>query len=135
MVNEKKVRLMTQLALDETKYCRAEIAEAGYYRSDYIRSHTLRVIWGSTLSYLLIIALIALYHMEYLLLNLVKLDYRSLVLIAVGIYVGCITVSVVIAVIYYSNRYKKNRRKLKAYLADIKKLEEFYAEDQEGESL
>ncbi|MDE6853075.1 MAG: hypothetical protein K2J67_11445 [Lachnospiraceae bacterium] len=134
MVNEKKGRLMTQLALDETKYCRAEIAEAGYYRSDYVRSHTLRVIWGSTLSYLLIIALIALYHMEYLLLNLVRLDYHSLVLVAVGIYVGFLTVCMVIAVIYYSNRYKKNIRKLKAYLADLKKLEEFYAEDQEGDT-
>lgn len=134
MVNEKKVRLMTQLALDETKYCKAEIAEAGYYRSDYIRSHTLRVVLGSTLSYLLIIALIALYHMEYLMLNLVRLDYRSLLLVTVGIYVGFLTVCVVIAVIYYSSRYKKNRKKLVAYLSDLKKLEEFYAENQEGES-
>lgn len=134
MVNEKKVRLMTQLALDETKYCKAEIAEAGYYRSDYVRYHTLRVVLGSTLSYLLIIALIALYHMEYLMLNLVRLDYRSLLLVTVGIYVGFLTVCVVIAVIYYSSRYKKNRKKLVAYLSDLKKLEEFYAENQEGES-
>lgn len=124
---------MTQLALDETRYYEKEIAEAGYYRSDYIRTHTLRVIWGSTLSYLLIIALIVLYHMEYLLLNLVRLDYHSLVLIALGVYVGYITVCVVVSILYYSNQYKKNRRKLKSYLYDLKKLEEFYAEDQEGD--
>ncbi len=133
MVNEKKVRLMTQLALDETKYYEEEIAEAGYYRSDYIRTHTLRVIWGSTLSYLLIIALIVLYHMEYLLINLVRLDYHSLVLIALGVYVGYITVCVVISILYYSNQYKQSRKKLKSYLYDLKKLEEFYAEDQEGD--
>lgn len=124
---------MTQLALDETKYYEEEIAEAGYYRSDYIRTHTLRVIWGSTLSYLLIIALIVLYHMEYLLINLVRLDYHSLVLIALGVYVGYITVCVVISILYYSNQYKQSRKKLKSYLYDLKKLEEFYAEDQEGD--
>lgn len=133
MVNEKKVRLMTQLALEETKYCKTEIAEAGYYRSDYIRSRTLHVLLGVTLSYLLIIALIVLYHMEYLLLNLVKLDYRSLVLIAVGIYVGLAVVCIAAAIIYYSNQYKRNRRKLRIYMAGLKKLEEFYAEDQEGD--
>lgn len=133
MVNEKKVCLMTQLALEETKYCKAEIAEAGYYRSDYVRSHTLRVLLGVTLSYLLIIALIVLYHMEYLLLNLVKLDYHSLVLIAAGIYVGLIVVCMLVAIIYYYNQYKRNRRKLKTYMAGLKKLEEFYAEDQEGD--
>lgn len=135
MVNEKKVRLMTQLALDETKYYPEEIAEAGYYRSDYIRTHTLRVIWGSTLSYLLIIALIVLYHMEYLLLNLVRLDYHSLILIALGVYVGYITVCVVVSILYYSNQYKQSRKKLKSYLYDLKKLEEFYAEDQEGDGI
>lgn len=124
---------MTQLALDETKYYEKEIAEVGYYRSDYIRTHTLRVIWGSTLSYLLIIALIVLYHMEYLLLNLVRLDYHSLVLIALGVYVGYITICVVVSILYYSNQYKQSRRKLKSYLYDLKKLEEFYAEDQEGD--
>lgn len=133
MVNEKKVRLMTQLALDETKYCKAEIAEAGYYRSDYIRSHTMHIISGVTLSYLLVIALMILYHMEYLLLNLVRLDYHRLVLIAAGIYVGIIVASALIAIIYYSGQYRQNRRKLRIYLADLKKLEEYYAEDQEGD--
>ena len=44
MVNEKKVRLMTQLALDEKRFYKDELDESGYFRSDYIRSNTLKVL-------------------------------------------------------------------------------------------
>lgn len=54
MVNEKKVRLMTQLALDEKRFYKDELDESGYFRSDYIRSNTLKVLLGYSISYLLI---------------------------------------------------------------------------------
>ena len=41
MVNEKKVRLMTQLALDEKRFYKDELDESGYFRSDYLRPNTL----------------------------------------------------------------------------------------------
>ncbi len=133
MVNEKKVRIMTQLALDETKRYRQEIDEAGFYHADYVRYHTLHILWGVSLSYLLGICLVALYHMEYLLLNVVRLDYRSIGLIALGIYVGIFVLCLIGSVLYYSAKYKKNRKKLKIYMARLKQLEEYYAEDQEGD--
>ncbi|MDO4167699.1 MAG: hypothetical protein Q4D32_09875 [Eubacteriales bacterium] len=132
MVNEKKVRIMTQLALDETKRYKQEIDESGYYHADYVRYHTMHLLWGVTLSYLLGICLVALYHMEYLLINLVKMDYRSIGLIALGIYVGMFVVCLIGSILYYSAKYKENRKKLKIYMARLKQLEEFYAEDQEG---
>lgn len=133
MVNEKKVYIMTQLALDETKRCKTEIEESGYYRSDYIRSHSMRVLWGVSMSYLLGIGLIALYHIEYLFVNVVKLDYRSLGFIALGIYVGVIIVCLTGSVMYYSAKYKKSRKKLKIYMSRLKQLEDLYAEEQEGD--
>ena len=54
MVNEKKVRLMTQLALDEKRFYKDELDDSGYFRSDYIRSNTLKVLLGYSISYLLI---------------------------------------------------------------------------------
>ena len=59
MVNEKKVRLMTQLALDEKRLYKDELDESGYFRSDYIRSNTLKVLLGYSISYLLIMGLVA----------------------------------------------------------------------------
>ena len=51
MVNEEKIRIMTQIALDEEKRYKTEIEESGYYKSDYIRAHVISVVWSLTVSY------------------------------------------------------------------------------------
>ena len=53
MVNEEKLRIMTQIALDETKRHKTEIKEGGYYKLDYIRAHIISVVWNLTLAYVL----------------------------------------------------------------------------------
>ena len=45
MVNEEKVRVMTGIALTETKYGREEVKEGGYFRSDYIRFRVTSAMW------------------------------------------------------------------------------------------
>lgn len=134
MVNEKKVRIMTRLALDESKRYKQDIEVAAYYRSDYIRSRTIRVFWGVSMSYILLLALIVLYHMEYLFVNVVKLDYRSLGFIVLSIYASLIILCLLISVMYYSAKYTKSRKHLRDYMGKLKELEEFYEEDQEGEN-
>lgn len=132
MVNEEKVRIMTQIALDETKNCKEEIRESGYYRSDYVRIHTLKVMWAYTISYLLVLMLVALYHLEYLFVNIVRLDYRSLGAVILGLYVSMMMVCILISTLYYSAKYKKDRRKLKTYFSKLKFLEEYYMKSREG---
>ena len=44
MVNEEKIRIMTQIALDEEKKYKTEIEESGYYKSDYIRAHVISAV-------------------------------------------------------------------------------------------
>ena len=83
MVNEEKVHIMTQIALDETKKCKDQLHEGGYYKSDYIRSHTISAVWNITVSYLLVLFLIALYFSDYLFVNVVRLNYLQL-----GIMIG-----------------------------------------------
>lgn len=132
MVNEEKVRIMTQIALDETKNCKEEIGESGYYRSDYVRIHTLKVMWTYTISYFLVLILIGLYRLEYLFVNIVRLDYRSLGAVVLGFYVGMMMVCIVLSTLHYSAKYKKNRKKLKTYFSKLRLLEDYYARSREG---
>ncbi len=134
MVNEKKVRIMTRLALDETGRYKKDIEAGAYYRSDYVRSHTVRVFWGVSMSYLLILGLVALYHMEYLFVNVVRLDYRSLGFAILGIYISLLVLSLLVSILYYSAQYTKSRKHLREYIAILKELEEFYDENKEGEN-
>lgn len=132
MVNEEKVRLMSKLAVDESKLYKEEIEESGYYRSDYIRTHTMKVLWAYSLSYLLLLGLIALYHLEYLFVNVVRLDIRELALVIGGIYTGILIVVIMFCVLYYSAKYTRSRKNLRVYMAQLKELEEFYAKSKEG---
>ena len=132
MFNEEKVRLMTKLAIDETKLYKEEIEQSGYYRSDYIRAHTMKVLWAYSLSYLLLLGLLALYHLEYLFVNVVRLNIRELALVIGGIYAGILIVVIMFCILYYSAKYTRSRKDLRVYMAQLKELEEFYAKNKEG---
>ncbi|MCH5266750.1 MAG: hypothetical protein J1E62_00285 [Lachnospiraceae bacterium] len=132
MVNEEKVRLMTKLAIDETKLYKEEIEQSGYFRSDYIRAHTMKVLWAYSLSYLLLLGLVALYHLEYLFVNVVRLDIREMALLIGGGYIGILIVVIMFCILYYSAKYTRSRQNLRVYMAQLKELEEFYAKSKEG---
>lgn len=132
MVNEKKVRLMTQLALDEKRFYKDELDEGGYFRSDYIRSNTLKVLLGYSISYLLIMGLVAMYYVDYLFTNVVQMDMQSMVWLAGCIYVGLLLIITLFCVLFYMTKYTNNRKRLRKYMMEIDKLQKFYRDSKDN---
>ena len=132
MVNEKKVRLMTQLALDEKPFYKDELDESGYFRSDYIRSNTLKVLLGYSISYLLIMGLVAMYYVDYLFTNVVQMDMQSMVWLAGCIYVGLLLIITLFCVLFYMTKYTNNRKRLRKYMMEIDKLQKFYRDSKDN---
>ena len=132
MVNEEKVRLMTQLALDEKRFYKDELDESGYFRSDYIRSNTLKVLLGFSISYLLIMGLVAMYYVDYLFTNAVQMDMQSMVWLAGSIYVGLLLIITLFCVLFYTTKYTNNRKRLRKYMMEIDKLQKFYRDSKEN---
>ena len=132
MVNEKKVRLMTQLALDEKRLYKDELDESGYFRSDYIRSNTLKVLLGYSISYLLIMGLVARYYVDYLFTNLVQMDMQRMVWLAGCIYVGLLLIITLFCVLFYMTKYTNNRKRLRKYMMEIDKLQKFYRDSKDN---
>lgn len=132
MVNEKKVRLMTQLALDEKRFYKDELDESGYFRSDYIRSNTLKVLLGYSISYLLIMGLVAIYYVDYLFTNVVQMDMQSMVWLAGCIYVGLLLIITLFCVLFYMTKYTNNRKRLRKYMMEIDKLQKFYRDSKDN---
>lgn len=132
MVNEKKVRLMTQLALDEKRFYKDELDESGYFRSDYIRSNTLKVLLGYSISYLLIMGLVAMYYVDYLFTNVVQMDMQSMVWLAGCIYVGLLLIITLFCVLFYMIKYTNNRKRLRKYMMEIDKLQKFYRDSKDN---
>ena len=132
MVNEKKVCLMTQLALDEKRFYKDELDESGYFRSDYIRSNTLKVLLGYSISYLLIMGLVAMYYVDYLFTNVVQMDMQSMVWLAGCIYVGLLLIITLFCVLFYMTKYTNNRKRLRKYMMEIDKLQKFYRDSKDN---
>lgn len=132
MVNEKKVRLMTQLALDEKRFYKDELDESGYFRSDYIRSNTLKVLLGYSISHLLIMGLVAMYYVDYLFTNVVQMDMQSMVWLAGCIYVGLLLIITLFCVLFYMTKYTNNRKRLRKYMMEIDKLQKFYRDSKDN---
>lgn len=132
MVNEKKVRLMTQLALDEKRLYKDELDESGYFRSDYIRSNTLKVLLGYSISYLLIMGLVAMYYVDYLFTNVVQMDMQSMMWLAGCIYVGLLLIITLFCVLFYMTKYTNNRKRLRKYMMEIDKLQKFYRDSKDN---
>ena len=132
MANEKKVRLMTQLALDEKRFYKDELDESGYFRSDYIRSNTLKVLLGYSISYLLIMGLVAMYYVDYLFTNVVQMDMQSMVWLAGCIYVGLLLIITLFCVLFYMTKYTNNRKRLRKYMMEIDKLQKFYRDSKDN---
>ena len=132
MVNEKKVRLMTQLALDEKRFYKDELDESGYFRSDYIRSNTLKVLLGYSISYLLIMGLVAMYYVDYLFTNVVQMDMQSMVWLGGCIYVGLLLIITLFCVLFYMTKYTNNRKRLRKYMMEIDKLQKFYRDSKDN---
>lgn len=131
MVNEEKLRIMTQIALDETKRYKEEINEGGYYKSDYVRSHVISVVWSFTISYLLVLFLIALYHADYIFVNVVRLEYDKIGFTVLGVYVVLVVMSIAFSYYHFNRKYRKNQQARKAYYADLQKLDDFYSQMKE----
>lgn len=131
MVNEKKVHIMTQLALDEEKKYRNEIKEGGYYKTDYVRSHVMSSIGSCTVSYILILFLTVLYHADYIFVNVARLQYGKAGVIVLGVYLLIVLLSGGFSYRYFSRKYEKNRVILQQYCSRLKELEVFYTQNKE----
>ena len=112
MVNMRKVRL------------------GKYFRRDYVRLKILHNIVAVTIGYLLVLAMIIAYQMEYLIKEAVNLDYIGMGKIILGVYVIVITVYVMAAMVGYGLYYDYSRKKLAKYFRMLRLLRSMYQEEE-----
>lgn len=128
MLNFKKIRLMTKLAVYEKKEGKEDIYLSKYYKTDYVRFQVLKSILSATVGYGLILALIVLYKMEYIIKNAITLNYKTIGTYVLGFYIMIITVYGLGSLVFYSMKYDASRKKLSRYFKLLKRLEKLYNE-------
>lgn len=122
MLNEKKIALMTKMAIYEQKEGRKSLPMSKYYRSDYISLRIINTVIVTTIAFFLVVGLAVLVNVEKLLDELVSMDLMKIgknILIA---YIVVILFHIAMTYIVYSYRFKKYRKGLNEYNGRLKKL-------------
>lgn len=124
MVQEEKVKLMTRIAIYEKHEGKTEIPMNTFYKADYVRLNALKTIVSATVVYVLVAALVAVYQVEYILANILKVDYKKLLTVLLLVYAVWVFMYWLIARILYAKRYEDARSNIIIYNHRLKKLQE-----------
>ena len=130
MVNMRKVRLMTKLAIYEKTEGEEDIKLGKYFRRDYVRLKVLHNIVAVTIGYLMVLAMVIAYQMEYLIKEAVNLDYIGIGKTILGIYIIVVTIYTMAAMVGYSIYYDYSRKKLAKYFRMLRRLRSLYQEEE-----
>jgi uncharacterized membrane protein YesL len=129
MLNNDKIRLMTKLAVYESKEGKEDISLSKYYKTDYVRYQVIKSIISATVGYLLILLLIVIYKSEYLIKYAIVLDYKTIGIYILGFYIMIAAVYGLASIVWYSVKYGKSRKKLSRYFKLLKRLGKLYKEE------
>lgn len=129
MLNNNRIRLMTKLALYESKEGKEDLRLSKYYKTDFVRYEIIKSIICSTIGYALILTLIVLYQSEYLIGNAVTLNYKLIGTNVLGVYIMVVAVYGLGTAVLSSVIYDRSRKKLGKYFKLLKRLNRLYNEE------
>ena len=129
MLDERKVKLMTKLALYEQTQGKEDLKVSEYYRKDYTSIHIIATVIWITIGY---VAAIALATMAWMNLLLDKLSGGFIVTLGVAVVMGYFVVVIAYAIItnrVYVKKHKNARFRIKKYNHDLIVLLKMYEKE------
>ena len=130
MLNEEKVKIMNNLAMYEKREGKKFLPISKYYRTDYIGLALIKNFFLVTIGYCLALGGIAAYFGEYLLEDIHKMNLVQMGIYIVVGYVIVLAVYSVITYIWYSVKYHKAKKSVKAYYEELTRLSKIYAREE-----
>lgn len=131
MINNRKVRLMTRLAMYEESEGKEDIRLGKYFRRDFVRLQLFKNIIAVTVGYLFLVLLFLGYKMEFIISEAVNLDYLAMGRKLLAIYLVILVVYVAGSLIFSMLYYNASRKKLAKYFRMLRLLRSFYREENE----
>lgn len=123
MVDKRRIRLMTKLAVYEQSDAKEDMKISGYYKKDYVGMKTvIGAIWA-TIGYVMAAVLLVLCAQEKLIENL---SVQNLILLAGAVIVGYFVTLIVYCVCagtFYGAKYTKAIQQIKKFYNHLSHLE------------
>lgn len=129
MLNEDRVRLMTQMAANEGELEEEDLKISSYYRKDYSSLHTLITVLWLTVGYGIIVGLVALGNMDAIMKNLTINKTITLCVGVVVVYVLLVIIYAIAANQFYKAKHNKAKQRVKKYYRDLSRLGKLYMKE------
>ena len=130
MINESRVRLMTGLAVYESREGNLDERIGNHFRGDYIGGQMLTTFVFATVAYLLGTFAVCFYHFEKLMLAIYSMDLTQVVVRFVVSYLLFLLAFLLITYFVYSYRYNRARTRLEWYYRELHRLSGTYRKEE-----
>lgn len=122
VIDEKKVALMTKLAIYEKHEKTGSLVMSRYYETDYVRFNVLKTWIAATVAYWIIVGAYAFMSFDDMLAKVNDIDYFDLMYRVLGAYALFCIVYYILGSILYRYRYFKARAGLVEYNSNLREL-------------
>ncbi len=126
MLDERKVKMMTRLALYEETQGKEDLRICEYYKNDYVGMHVVSSIIWVTIGYVCLAALIVLAGFNEIMSSLSNSMVIMLVLIFVVGYFGLLVIYGIISGSIFGKKYRDAKRRVKRYNYYLVRLIKWY---------
>lgn len=130
MLNEKKISLMTKLAIYEQGEGKEAIKSNKYTKKDYVSLKMINTAITVTIAFIMVVALWVIYKIDHYVEELVDLDYMNIGIKLLVIYIIVFIVYMFISYVVYSIKYIKMQEMNKKYSDDLKDLYLMYKKEE-----
>ena len=131
MLDEKKVRLMTKMAMYEQKSGESDFRISAYYKKDY-KSLNIILSWiYMTIGYFILLGIVCVAYLEELVNNLTVSGIVMMLLSALTIYIVLVIVFVIGTNVFYDKKHCRAREGVKRLNAYLNQLRRIYERDGE----
>lgn len=120
MVNEDRVKQLYKLAVYEQNEEKVHRQAGQYYRSDYVGKEVIKSFFTGTFAYGIMAVLWMMSNWSLILHQINTLEIVDTVVIMIIYYIGFMIIYTFATVMVYFFRYKHSKKKLDAYVEDLK---------------
>lgn len=130
MLTKQRLELMTSLADFRQSHKNTTMRVTRYYRNDYVATQLVKNFFVTSIAYLILLGLFAVYHLDFLLTNMNDLKTGRLVAVLVIIYAVMLAVYSVITYVAARIRYMRAEEEAGEYNQKLTLLANIYREEQ-----
>lgn len=126
MLNEEKVKLMTRMAMYESKEGEEDLKISAYYRKDYTSFHTIVTVIWVTIGYVIAVGVAATAFLDEILKNLNMAFIIMTVICVITGYIVMVVLYILVASQFYKNKHNQARQRVKKFNHDLTRLNRMY---------